>query len=173
MNLGKVQVYTGNGKGKTTASLGLALRAAGHNMKVKIIQFMKGSVSYGELKSLKKLGVHVTQYGRPDFVDIKNPLRIDIEEAEKALEDVSNSASSGKWDIIIADEINVALGFGLIELEKVLNMIHSKHPETELVLTGRMAKEDILECADLVTEMREVKHYYKSEGLNARKGIEH
>ena len=170
---GRIQVYTGNGKGKTTASLGLALRATGHGMKVKIIQFMKGSTAYGELVSVKKLGIIVVQYGRPDFVDINNPLQVDIDGANEALVDVCESVSSGDWDIVIADEINVALGFKLIEITEVLNMMKKRSESTELIMTGRMAPQEVIDKADLVTEMKEIKHYFKEERLNARKGIEH
>lgn len=173
MNSGRIHVYTGSGKGKTTASLGLAIRASGHGMKVKIIQFMKGSTHYGELESLAKLGIEVVQYGTLDFVDIRNPKQIDISQAEEALADVKTSVSSGQYDIIIADEINVAMGFHLINILDVLDMIESRNEHTELIMTGRMAPDEIINRADLVTEMREVKHYFKEEGLNGRMGIEH
>jgi cob(I)alamin adenosyltransferase len=173
MSSGKIHVYTGNGKGKTTAGLGLVIRASGHGMSVKFIQFMKGSTKYGELNSLAKLCIEVVQYGTLDFVDINNPKQIDISEARKALADVKLSASSGKYDIVVADEINVAMGFGLITIRDVLDMIESKNDKTELIMTGRMAPPEVVNKADLVTEMREIKHYYREEELDGRMGIEY
>lgn len=167
-----VQVYTGLGKGKTTASLGLAARAVGHGLKVSIVQFMKGSIDYGELDSMKKLGVDVLQFGRPDFVNPKCLDPIDIELANDAFRELIRITQSGNYDLVIADEINVAVHFGLIKEQDVLRVIASKSKKTELVLTGRYASDKIMEIADLVTEMKEIKHYYNTIGLGARKGIE-
>jgi len=169
---GLIQVYTGDGKGKTTAALGLALRAAGHGLRVYIIQFMKGWPNYGELKAVKFLpGVTIRQFGGPHFVNRNNPSPNDIRMAREALEEARRAILSGDYDIVILDEINVALDFGLITLEEVLALLEEKPEGVELVLTGRNAHPEIIRRAHLVTEMKEVKHPYR-EGILARKGIE-
>ena len=169
---GLIQIYTGNGKGKTTAALGLALRASGHGLKVCIVQFMKGWPDYGELKGVKHLpGVTLHQFGRPDFVDKANPDPADIRMAHDALRYASEVVEGGECDILILDELNVALDWGLIALEEVLSLLDAKPPTMELVLTGRNAHPDIIRRADLVTEMLDIKHPY-SEGIAARRGIE-
>jgi cob(I)alamin adenosyltransferase len=170
---GLVQVYTGNGKGKTTAALGLALRAAGHGKKTCIIQFMKGEIYYGELGAAKMLApyLEIVQMGRPDFVNKNNPDPKDVRLARQALDLAKEILAGEKYDILVLDEINVALDFGLIETADVMSLIDSKPAETELVLTGRYAKKEIIERADLVTEMTEVKHPYNA-GVEARVGIE-
>jgi len=170
---GRTQVYTGDGKGKTTAAFGLAMRAVGGGFKVGIVQFMKGRTTYGEIESAKKLGIDVFQYGTLDFVNPESPSSRDIEQAEQAFLKVEELLESPLYDIIIADEINVALGFGLLQTEQVLSLIAKRPDSKELILTGRYAKEEIIKAADLVTEMKAIKHYYNTEGLNARKGIEH
>jgi cob(I)alamin adenosyltransferase len=170
---GLVQVYTGNGKGKTSAAFGLALRATGRGLKVYIIQFIKGGFDYGELYAVKKItGLKLKAFGRGKFVSEKQPDKEDIELAEQALKTAEKAVKSGKYDIVVLDEINVALNLKLIQIEKVLRLIREKPVETELVLTGRKAPKEILETADLVTEMVEVKHPYNS-GFKARKGIEY
>lgn len=167
-----IQVYTGNGKGKTTASLGLAMRASGQKKKVMMIQFMKGKVNYGELKSAKLLpGFTIRQFGRPTFVDKKNPAPADIKGAQEALDFAAKTIGSKKYDIIILDELNVALDFKLIPLDEVLLMLAWVPRELELVITGRNAHPKVIRLADLVSEVREVKHYYR-QGVQARKGIE-
>jgi len=167
-----IQVYTGNGKGKTTASLGLALRASGQKKKVMMIQFMKGKVNYGELKSAKLLpGFTIRQFGRPTFVDKKNPAPADIKGAQEALDFAAKTIGSKKYDIIILDELNVALDFKLIPLDEVLLMLAWVPRDLELVITGRNAHPKVVKLADLVSEVREVKHYYK-QGVQARRGIE-
>ena len=170
---GLVQVYTGEGKGKTTAALGLAMRAAGHGLRVYIIQFMKGWPNYGELKSV---GGHpqitLRQFGRPEFVDPKTPEPVDREMAQEALREARRVLASGSYDLVILDEVNVALKYELIELKDVLALIDEKPEHVELVLTGRYAPPEIIERADLVTEMREVKHPYRA-GVKGRKGIEY
>lgn len=170
---GLVQVYTGNGKGKTTAALGLAFRASGHGLKTYIIQFMKGEIYYGELGTAEKLSDTITlkQMGRPDFVDKINTAQIDIDMAEEALKFSKDLIMSGDYDLVILDEINVALDFGLIKLDDVIEIVEKKPPEVELVLTGRYAPKEIIERADLVTEMVEIKHPYNA-GVEARIGIE-
>lgn len=169
---GCVQVYTGNGKGKTTAALGLALRAVGRGLTVCMFQFIKGGGRYGEHLAAEKLAPLLTiiQSGRPGWVNTKD-ITEDRRVAQEALTRASELLSSGRYDIFICDEINGAVGFGLIDVEQVLELISNKPEQTELVLTGRNADERIIEAADLVTEMCEVKHYYKA-GVPARTGIE-
>jgi cob(I)alamin adenosyltransferase len=173
MEKGLVQVYTGNGKGKTTAALGIALRAVGHGLKVFVIQFMKGKVRYGESKSAQKLSPHLTikPVGRDAFVSKSHPDPADIERAQDGFALAKKVIENGEYDIVILDEINVALDYGLIALSDLLQLIDSKPTSVELILTGRNAKPEIIEKADLVTEMVERKHYY-DKGIKARKGIE-
>jgi len=170
---GLVQVYTGNGKGKTTASLGLCLRAAGHGFRVYVLQFMKGSTVYGELESARRLSPELTieQVGRDTFVSRSHPDPEDVKMAVDGFDKAKTLVSSGEYDLIVLDELNCAVDFGLIPLEEVKDMIRNKPSSTELVMTGRGAHPDIIELADLVTEMRELKHYYNS-GQHARIGIE-
>jgi cob(I)alamin adenosyltransferase len=170
---GLVQVYTGKGKGKTSAAFGLALRAVGRGLKVFIVQFIKGGFDYGELYVVDKLpGLKLKAFGRGKFVSENRPDQEDINLAKKAFETAEDAIKSGEYDVIILDEINVALSLKLIETEKVLRLINNKPAQTELVLTGRNAPKEIVEAADLVTEMVEVKHPYNS-GFKARKGIEY
>lgn len=170
---GYVQVYTGNSKGKTTAALGLALRAAGHDLFVYVIQFMKGNIEYGELETARRLAPNLTivQMGRETFVNRANPAKEDIDWAQKGLALAKEVISSGKYDIVILDEISCAVDFKLIPLEEVLGLIENRPEHVELVLTGRSADEKIIEKADLVTEMKEIKHYFQ-KGVEARVGIE-
>jgi cob(I)alamin adenosyltransferase len=167
-----VQVYTGNGKGKTTASLGLALRAVGRGLKVCMFQFIKGGGQYGEHLAAEKLAPLLTiiQTGRPGWVNTKD-ITEDRRVAQEAYVRAHELLVSGEYDLFICDEINGATGFGLIDVEQVLELINCKPAKTELVLTGRNAHERVIEAADLVTEMREIKHYYKA-GVPARTGIE-
>lgn len=167
---GKIQVYTGRGKGKTTAALGLALRAAGAGLRVYIGQFIKGR-SYSENKALQKIkNIKMEQFGRGCFIK-GQPKKKDKELVRKGLEKVKRVMAQGKYDMVILDEINVALKFGLLDLDEVVKLIENKPGGIEMVLTGRYAPAKILKLADLVTEMKEVKHYYK-KGVPARKGIE-
>ncbi len=168
-----VHVYTGDGKGKTTAALGLALRALGHGLKVYLIQFMKGDPEYGELRAGRRLdGLTIRQFGRTDFVDRDHPAEEDLALARQGLEHAREIMAAGRCDLMILDEINVALDFGLVPVKSVLELIESKPHDMELILTGRSAPRPIIQAADLVTEMREIKHYYQ-QGRTARDGIEH
>jgi len=170
---GLIQVYTGDGKGKTTAALGLALRAAGHGLRVYIVQFMKGWPEYGELVAVQRQpNITLVQFGRPDFVDRNSPDPQDIEQAQEALRHCLDVLRQGRYDVLVLDEINVALAYGLISLEQVLQLIAMKPAQIELVLTGREAHPAVIERADLVTEMRSIKHPYAA-GLSGRKGIEY
>lgn len=168
---GYVQVYTGNGKGKTTAALGLALRAAGAGLKVFIGQFMKGSAT-GELKALQRFDdlITIEQFGRQGFVH-SQPDAEDIERASRGLARAKQALLSGECDLVILDEANVAAHFRLITVAQLLELIDAKPAQVELVLTGRYAAESVIERADLVTEMCEIKHYYQ-QGVEARRGIE-
>jgi cob(I)alamin adenosyltransferase len=169
---GLVQVYTGNGKGKTSAAFGLALRAAGRGLKVYVIQFIKGGFDYGELYVVDKLpNVTLRAFGRGKFIMDKTPAKEDVRLAEEALALAEQVVKSGDYDVVILDEVNVALSLGLVKLERVLELVKGKPAHVELVLTGRNAHEKIVEIADLVTEMREIKHPF-SKGVPARKGIE-
>lgn len=165
-----IQVYTGCGKGKTTVALGLALRAAGAGLKVYIGQFLKGK-DYSELNSLKKIkNIKVEQFGRRCFIK-KKPEQKDIESARRGLERINKIISQRIYDVVILDEINVALNLNLLELKDVIRLIKKSPRNLELVLTGRYAHPKIIKIADLVSEIRELKHYYK-KGIKARKGIE-
>jgi cob(I)alamin adenosyltransferase len=168
--LGLIQIYTGKGKGKTTASLGLAIRAAGHNFKIAIIHFMK-IWDYGEVKSLKKLGIDLFRYGTTELIDPKNPSPIDYEEADKALLKAEKLIEKSDYDILILDEINVAVDFSLIPIKRVVDLLDKKPDNLELVLTGRNCPQELIERADLVSVIDEIKHPYQS-GMEARKGIE-
>jgi cob(I)alamin adenosyltransferase len=171
--LGKVHVYTGDGKGKTTAALGLALRAAGHGRKVLVVQFMKGDIEYGELRAAKNVpGITIVQFGRPEFVDKKAPAPEDIEGARKALAFAREAMAKKECDVLILDEVNVAVDFGLVGAKEVLEVLRSRPGGIEVVLTGRDAPKEFIEHADLVTEMRKVKHPY-DKGLKCREGIEY
>jgi len=168
---GYVQVYTGDGKGKTTAALGLALRATGAGIKVFIAQFVKG-MHYCELDILKKLSDLITcnQYGRDCFI-YKEPEQADIEIARRGLEESKEAINSGEYGLVILDEANIATYYNLFTVEELLDVIDKRPEHVEIVVTGRKADPGIIERADLVTEMKEIKHYYSS-GVNARRGFE-
>ncbi len=168
---GYVQIYTGNGKGKTTAALGLALRAVGAGMKVFIGQFVKG-MKYSELGALDRLapGITVMQFGRGCFI-YEKPEEADIQAARLGLIETRRAMLSGDYDLVILDEANIAVYFELFSVEDLLALIDEKPPRIELVITGRYAHEKLLAAADLVTEMKEIKHYY-TRGVQAREGIE-
>lgn len=170
---GYIQVYTGNGKGKTTASIGLAVRAAGHKEKTFIGQFLKGQ-DYGELHAVKNLSPLITieQFGRKGFYHVtKDPDKEDIQSARNGLDKCEKAMLSGKYRIIILDEINVTVYFNLLSEKDIHSFLDQKPKDVEIVLTGRYAPDSFIERADLVTEMKEVKHYYE-KGIQARKGIE-
>ncbi|MBN1641701.1 MAG: cob(I)yrinic acid a,c-diamide adenosyltransferase [Anaerolineae bacterium] len=175
---GLIHVYTGDGKGKTTAALGLALRAAGHGWHTYVGQFMKGQ-EYGELEGARMLGVDaagrpwltIVQYGRPSFVHVDRVTPEDVRLARQGLASAEDAMRSGAYQIVVLDEINVALYFHLVSTEDVLALIERKPGPVELVLTGRRVPEAIVARADYVTEMREVRHPYQ-RGIQARPGIE-
>lgn len=165
-----IQVYTGRGKGKTTAALGLALRAAGAGLKVYIGQFVK-SGRYSEINVLKKIkNIKLEQFGRGCFIR-KQPSAKDMQLAKDGLAKINKIGAKKIYDMIILDEINVALKLGLLELTDVIKLIKSIPQKTELVLTGRSAHPAIIKLADLVSEIKDKKHYYK-RGVKARRGIE-
>jgi cob(I)alamin adenosyltransferase len=168
---GYIQVYTGNGKGKTTAAIGLAIRAAGAGLKVFIAQFIKMG-EYSEIKALRRFSdlITVEQFGLGRFTDGK-PLPEDIEAAQKGLKRVKSIMATEEYKVIILEEANVAAKYGLITEQDLLKLIESKPDETELVITGRGASPRVIENADLVTEMKPVKHYFQ-KGVAARVGIE-
>ena len=170
---GYIQIYTGNGKGKTTAALGQALRAAGSGLKTFIVQFMKNS-PYGEIKILEKIPNWVTfeHYGNDFFVfSNKAAGEKDIYMAQHAFHRAREAMSSNKYDIVIMDEVCVAIFFELLKTQDVLSLLAEKPAPVELILTGRYCPPELIERADLVTEMQEIKHYYQN-GVIARKGIE-
>ncbi len=168
---GYVQVYTGNGKGKTTAALGLAVRAVGAGMKVFIGQFVKG-MHYSELDVINSdlENITVRQYGQDCFI-INEPTPEDKEAAQDGFERIRQIVGAGKHELVILDELNIAIYYGLISIDEVLRLIKDKPSHVELVITGRYAPDELLKAADLVTEMKEVRHYYQ-KGVQARKGIE-
>ncbi|MGM0377432.1 MAG: cob(I)yrinic acid a,c-diamide adenosyltransferase [Bacteroidota bacterium] len=166
-----VHIYTGNGKGKTTAALGLALRAAGSGKKVFFGQFVKG-MAYSEVSIINEKLPEIDHqlFGRKCFIK-RDPEEADFEAARKGLEKIKALIKEKKHDLIVLDEINIALYYKLISIENVTDLFENLPEETELVLTGRYAPEELIEKADLVTEMKEIKHYFKQD-TKARKGIE-
>ncbi|NPU85777.1 MAG: cob(I)yrinic acid a,c-diamide adenosyltransferase [Syntrophaceae bacterium] len=172
-NRGLVMVLTGNGKGKTTSAMGQALRAVGHGRKVLVIQFMKGR-KYGEVLAAEKHlpGITIVQSGLDSFVMRDNPAPVDVELARQGLEMAREALTAGTHDMVILDEINVAIDFKLIPLPDLLDLIRNKPPEVDLILTGRYAPPEIVELADTVSEIREVRHHY-SKGIKERAGIEY
>jgi len=168
---GYVQVYTGNGKGKTTAALGLTIRAAGAGLKVFIVQFMKMG-DYSEIKALERFSdlITVEQYGLGRFIKGK-PSAEDIEAARKGLEKLKSIIAAGKHDVVVIEEGNVAVMCGLFSAQELLDVIELKSENMEIVITGRGATPEIIKKADLVTEMKEIKHYFQ-KGVKARIGIE-
>jgi len=172
---GLVIVYTGGGKGKTSAALGLVLRAVGYNHKVCMIQFVKGSWHYGELDSAKRLAPEfelvTAGKGFVGILDDKSPREEHVKAANDTLAISKEKIMSGKFDVVILDEINYAVQLELLKIDDVIDLIKSKPSELDLVLTGNHAAEEVIEIADLVTEMKEIKHPFKS-GIKAKKGID-
>jgi len=168
---GLIHVYTGNGKGKTTAAIGLGVRAAGDSLKVLMIQFMKGR-RYSELDALQHLkNFTVVQFGRDEFVSKEKPEQIDIDLACKGLAYAKEIIHKHSYDVVILDEINVALDYHLLLLEDVVRLLQEKPEDLELVLTGRSASPEIIKLADVVSEILEIKHPYQ-KGVTSRKGID-
>ena len=171
MEKGYIHVYTGHGKGKTTAALGLGIRAAGAGFKVHMIQFMKGR-RYSELDAVENLtNFTYSQHGRDEFVSKEKPAQIDIDHAQRGFAHAKETINNGKYDMVILDEINIAVDYNLISLDDVIKLIEEKPEKLELVLTGRDAHPELIKIADVVTEMLEIKHPYRN-GVMARKGID-
>ncbi len=169
---GLIQVYTGDGKGKTTCALGLGLRAVGQGLKVYMVQFMKGRET-GEARAAARLAPDLTlrAFGRPGLVNLRSPAAEDLALAHEALDLAKALINAGEHDLVILDEINLALTYNLVPLDEVLKMLRERPGWVEVVLTGRQAPPELLALADLVTEMRPIKHYYEA-GVKARRGIE-
>jgi len=166
-----VHLYTGDGKGKTTAAIGLAVRAAGHGMKTYIGQFMKGQL-YGELTALKNHPlITIEQFGDTKCIRREDVTQNHIDQARQGLDMAKNAMLSGQYDILVMDEINVTVWFGLLSVKDVIDVLNQRPENMEVILTGRNAPEELIDAADLVTEMKEVKHYY-TQGVLARDGIE-
>jgi cob(I)alamin adenosyltransferase len=170
--IGLVMVNTGPGKGKTTAALGLALRAIGHHHKVKMIQFMKGDPFYGEILMRERLPeLEIEQYGLDRFVDPKHPEPEQVERARAGFEAAKQAVLSGRYHVVILDEANVAMSFGLIDTQAVVDLLRNKPAHVEVVLTGREAPQAIIDAADYVNIVTDVKHPYQ-KNIPARVGIE-
>jgi cob(I)alamin adenosyltransferase len=186
-----IQIYTGNGKGKTTAAIGLAVRAAGHGYKVRIIQFMKGSTYSGELNSALKLGIEVFQFGRTCphasviksgfmkcqacgecWIGLKNVTELDIQKIQMAWKLAKDTVAEGNYDILILDEIMNTFNKNLLTVEEVVEWLKGVPDEIEVVLTGRNAPPELIEIAHLVSEVKEIKHPYQL-GIESRRGIEY
>lgn len=167
-----MQVFTGDGRGKTSAAIGTAVRALGYGLRVMVIFFMKNEHSSGEYEALRKLGATVACFGRESFVDPANVSKEDIATARQALIAARQAMFLSNFDLIVLDEVNVAAAFRLIDLDDLLRLIDDKPPQVELILTGRQAPEEIVKRADLVTDMVKVKHPYDS-GMVAREGLDY
>jgi len=170
---GLVQIFTGDGKGKTTAALGTVLRALGHGLRVYIVYFMKSDYPYGERRILSELpNVNMASFGSLEFVDPKNVKPEEIEQAKQALTATREAMLSGSYDLVVLDEVNVAVAWKLVELDEVVKLIDDKPQNVELILTGRYADVELIKMADLVTEMLKIKHPY-DKGETGREGIEY
>ncbi|MEE4259860.1 MAG: cob(I)yrinic acid a,c-diamide adenosyltransferase [Bacteroidales bacterium] len=168
---GYIQVYTGNGKGKTTAAFGQALRAIGAGFTVFIGQFVKGKTYNENIVITKHLkNITLKQYGLGCFI-VDTPTDKDIEAAQEGLFEMKKVIQSGMYDMVIMDEVNIALYFKLFDVDEIVELMKNKPDQVELILTGRYAPDEIIDLADIVTEMKEVKHYYQ-KGIQARKGVE-
>ena len=173
LSRGLVYIFTGDGKGKTSAATGVVVRALGHGMRVHITYFMKGAYPYGERAMLSKLpNVTLASFGRAEFVDPANTKPDEIEQARLALAAAREAMLSGNYDLVVLDEVNVAVAFRLIGLDEVIRLIEDKPKNVELILTGRKADTKLVQMADMVTEMLKIKHPY-DEGVLARKGIDY
>ena len=172
-NKGLIHVYTGPGKGKTTAALGLAMRACGHDWRVLMICFMKGDPNYGEVKISSALSnFELIQSGLPTFVKKGDPSEEDLRLAREGFQRAKDAVADKTLDLLILDEMNVAIDYGLIPLDDVLHLIQSKHDDLELVLTGRYAHPELVKKADLVSEVLEIKHPYQ-QGIPGREGVDY
>jgi len=170
---GLVEVFTGDGRGKTSAALGTVLRALGHGLRVHITYFMKGDYPYGERRILSNLpNVSTASFGSAEFVNSSNVKPEEIEQAKQALSNARDAILSGDYDMVVLDEVNLAIAWKLIELDEVVKLIHDKPQNVELILTGRQADTKLIIMADLVTEMLNIKHPY-NEGVMARAGIDY
>jgi cob(I)alamin adenosyltransferase len=169
---GIVQIFTGDGKGKTTAAIGTAIRALGHGLKVLVVVFMKGDYPYGEWEALGTFpDAGIVRFGFQEFTDPNNIRPEECEQAESALATARQAMLSGEYDLIILDEVNIAAAWKLVDIEKVVQLIKDRPPQVELILTGRYADKQLIDLADLVTECIKVKHPY-DRGTLARPGIE-
>jgi len=170
---GLVQIFTGDGKGKTSAAIGAVIRALGHGLRVYIAFFMKGDYPYGERSILSRLpNVTMESFGTRGFVDPKNIKPEEKEEAKRGLAAAHKAMFSGSYDLVVLDEVNLAVAWNLVELDEVVKLIEGKPEGVELILTGRQADSRLIKLADLVTEMLKIKHPYDKEVI-ARKGIEY
>lgn len=168
-----MEIYTGSGKGKTSAALGVVLRAAGQGLRAHIVYFMKGDYPYGERNTLPLLpNVTFQSFGHMHFVDPGNVSDEEREQARQALEAARRAMASGDYDLVVLDEINIAVAWKLLEVEEVIKLIEDKPEKVELILTGRHADQRLIERADLVTEMVEIKHPFR-KGIRARRGIDY
>lgn len=170
---GLIIVHTGDGKGKTSAALGIAFRAAGHKMRVAIVQFIKGKWKYGELVSARQVkpAIEIYPMGEGFTWDTKDPA-CDIEMTQKAWMACKEKMLSGKYDVVVFDEINYVVEYDYLNIKEVISALKQKPPMVHVILTGRNAKPELIEIADLVTEMKEIKHPFKNQGILAQRGIE-
>ncbi len=170
---GLIMIHTGDGKGKTTAALGVAFRAAGNGMKVAIIQFIKGKWKYGELAAAKRMNppIEIHPMGEGFTWDTQNRVR-DIEKTKEAWKLCQEKVMSGKYDVVVFDEINYVIDYDYLSGEEVVSLLRQKPEMVHVILTGRNAKQELIDLADLVTEMREIKHPFKEQGILAQRGIE-
>lgn len=170
---GLVQIFTGDGKGKTSAAIGTVIRALGHGLKVYIALFMKGDYPYGERKILSGLsGITLESFGSINFIDPENVKPEERAEAARALAAARKAMLSGEYDLVVLDEVNIAAAFKLVGVEEVLELIKAKPEAVELILTGRQADTELVRIADLVTECLKIKHPY-DRGVEGREGIEY
>jgi cob(I)alamin adenosyltransferase len=173
MQQGLFIIFTGNGKGKTSAALGMALRAAGHNMRILILQFIKGAWNYGELEALKRFEEITIQPLGTGFTWQKESLEEDRELARLGWQKAERELRRGDYDMIILDELNYVLSYGLLSVESVREAIRCRPKKLHVVVTGRNAPDELIHAADLVTEMRQIKHPYQDWGIKAQQGIEY